>query len=348
MKIAFRVDAGNLIGTGHLIETISLIRAIRKDARIRPIVVITKEGFAARKLAKNGIAKMCYIPGMISEMDEAKKVATLLKSEKCECLVINLKSRRKEYYEYLHNNLKKTFVVLDNYEHKHIPGSMVVNYSITQNKKFYEKIEGSGGKYLIGTDYFIMDSGLKKMKPGHISKDVKRIFVNQGGSDPFGLTAKILKAIDVIDFAGKVAVVLGGAMKKEDRGKVGKIRNKLRGSYEFYTDLPQKELYEIMRRSDMAISAAGNTLYELAYMGIPTLILSHHKEHDMVARAFEHRRAAINIGIGRAVGPAVIRRKVLDVMHNFALRADLHRKARMIVDGNGCDRISQEILKMCG
>ena len=57
-----------------------------------------------------------------------------------------------------------------------------------------------------------------------------------------------------------------------------------------------------MRKADIAITAAGNTLYELALFHVPCITVSHHQQHHLVASAVHrHDRPTRNLQ-SRVVG----------------------------------------------
>ena len=140
-------------------------------------------------------------------------------------------------------------------EHREIDASVVVNFSITQDPDFYRGAQKYATKYLIGPPYFFLDDALIKTRPVTVRPNVERIFINQGGSDPFGLTAKIIRALELDNFEQEFHVVLGGLVKDEHRIELEHLKDDLKGNYRFYSSLPKINLYALMEKSNLAISA---------------------------------------------------------------------------------------------
>lgn len=325
------MDAGNLVGTGHLMEILSVIKGLERKMAFSPVVITTRNAFAVKRLQTAGMEDIRYLPPKISEEDEAKKIIAILKNSDCDNLVIDLLNRSNRFYARLKRGLKKTFVILDDSEHHEIPATAVVNFSITQDPLFRNRISRYGTKYLIGPAYFPIDASLEKRSPIKIKKIVKRIFVNQGGSDPYGLTGKILRALEKLRLPQEVDVILGGALKECHKNEIKNLKNSLKGDYRFFSTLSRERLYDLLEKSDLAISAAGNTLYELAFLGIPTLIISHHKRHDIVASAFARKDAAVNLGIGNDLSEAYIAEGAKRIIKDYPKRSSLNQKARRIM-----------------
>ena len=220
---------------------------------------------------------------------------------------------------------------MDNDEHKEVPASVVVNFSITQDPDFYRNASKYNSKYLIGPAYFWFDELLHQMKPVCVAgPEVERCFLNQGGSDPYGLTLKIIRSLELWNFEQEFHVVSGGLLQAEHKSGLKNISNSLKGDYKFYTDLSKLDLYRLMEKSDLAISAAGNTLYELAFLGVPTLVISHDQLHDRVAAAFEQKGAVVNVGIGTQITEAQIAAAIRQVIDDRQKRVTLNENARSL------------------
>lgn len=330
LKIGFRVDANNIIGTGHLAEIITLISGLDNAINIEPLVICINNFFIADKLSEVNVKHIKYLPEGMSEGEESKKIIDILKEEKCRHLIIDLLNRSNEYYGSLNENLESTCVILDGHEHKEIPATIVVNYSITQHFDFYKSASRYGTKYLIGAEYFPIDKAFQPLKPIKIKEKVERVFINQGGSDPYGFTAKIIRAIQKERLSQEVNVVIGGALKEAHKAELDEIKKSLKGDFNFYLSISHNELCRILQKTDFAVSAAGNILYELAFMGIPSLVICHHEKHNEVAKAFEEKGAVINAGIGKDLSESQIAKEIKKYINDYTARKAISLSARGI------------------
>jgi spore coat polysaccharide biosynthesis predicted glycosyltransferase SpsG len=348
LKIGFRVDASNTIGTGHLMEVIALIEALRKKIDFAPAVVTTNNAFTIEKLRDHEIRQIIYLPWELREEAEAEQLVGDLKDIGCEHLVVDLLHRSNDYYGYLNSNLKTTCVILDNSEHKETPASLVVNFSITQDPDFYRNADHHNTKYLIGPRYFCFDEVIRGVESVRtVGQKVERVFVNQGGSDPYGLTAKILRAVELGNFGQEFHIVLGGLINAETRSEVETLKKSFaKANYKFYSDLPKSSLYALMGNADLAVSAAGNTLYELLFIGVPTLVISHHQAHDQVAGAFAQKNAVVNLGIGTCLGEAQIAAAIKKLMDEEFTRTTLQQNAQRLFKGGPNDSLADELTRL--
>lgn len=346
-KLGFRVDAGNLVGTGHLMEVLFLIDRLKQRIALDPIIIANRCSFLADKARMAGINNISYIHKAVSERKEAGQIAEILKRHKCRHLIVDLLERSNKFYSQIRKRVKTLCVILDNSEHRRIPASCVVNFSITQNPGFYKRKDLSRTKYFIGPNYFPFCETIKKIKPVKVKNSVSNILVNQGGSDPYGLTAKIIRALRSLNMRQQVNVIIGGAVNKKHNKELKALKASLKGNYKFFWDLEQQRFHTMLGGIDMAISAAGNTLYELTFLGIPTIVLCHHEEHDKVAAAFEKRRAVVNLGLGRNLPEYKIREAVKRFLDDYPKRLSVSQKAKGIFDYN-CDNVLiSELIKGC-
>lgn len=107
-----------------------------------------------------------------------------------------------------------------------------------------------------------------------------------------------------------------------------------------------RRMSDLMLQCDLAVSAAGSTLYELCACGVPTItyVLSDNQLPD--ATAFSDLGIMVNAGDDRTDGNLIenINDAILGLISNIAIRKLMQSKGMSFVDGNGAKRIVQEIM----
>lgn len=349
ISIGFRVDAGNITGTGHLMEIVSLIKSLREKIDFCGVAVANDYPLCREKLAPL-VDRLELIPEAVIGDGEFDFMAPIIEEEAVEFMVTDMLKKPASYYEKFAELVKDTYVILDSEVHEEIPATVVVNFNILQSQVYYDELTSSGdggSEYFIGPKYAVLDESLRKDWSDKVSfnEEVKKIFVNQGGSDPYALTAKTLRALEKVNLAQEIIVVVGGALKKEDREELNELRPKLKGSYSFYENVPLSEMYRLLNESDLALTAAGNTLYEMAFFGLPSIIICHHEDHNRVAESFAKRKAAVNLGIGTDVSEDEIAEATVSMINDIEGRRSLSETARGIVDGLGTSRLAGRMVE---
>jgi RimJ/RimL family protein N-acetyltransferase len=95
---------------------------------------------------------------------------------------------------------------------------------------------------------------------------------------------------------------------------------------------------ELMARSDLAISAAGSTSWELCLLALPSLLIDVADNQTAVAKELQKRECAIHVG-NRTVNPETIAQALHSLIESVDRRRLLAENARALVDGRGAARV---------
>lgn len=99
----------------------------------------------------------------------------------------------------------------------------------------------------------------------------------------------------------------------------------------------------IMSGCDLAVSAGGSTLYELAACGIPTVAFAYADNQLLHIRALERQGLLRYIGYHDRLDGQKLIGHILYLMGHPDIRKKISAEQRALVDGKGCDRIVEKI-----
>ena len=345
--IIFRANVGNVVGTGHLIEIVTIHKYLKKKYNFLSVLVVNNHHGYLRLITEASFDRIEYLES--DEFNNIENEFTLLKKIKnkydTDNIILNLFDRAYDYYSKINKLFSKNIVILDTQKIDKYDVDNVINFSIFQNKTDY--IENPyRTKYYTGPNYFILSEKIKDFSKCTAKKEVGNIFINQGGSDPFGITCKILEfLLSAKDKFHRFNfhIIIGGALKKRNMNQLKKVRKKLSDNFIFYNNIPIEKMFEIMSICDLAITAAGNTLYELAYLGIPVIIIGHHKRHDAVANIFQQKKCALNLGIGTFLEKEDFLNSFQILVGDYSLRKNYSENSKKLIDGKGLERVTRII-----
>ena len=110
-------------------------------------------------------------------------------------------------------------------------------------------------------------------------------------------------------------------------------------------DVP--DMWNRMAEADIAVSAAGSTVYELSAMGVPAVVCYYAENQRRVAEGFASQTGMTNAG-DYSKNPNT----ALDIMTEAVCklvkckeeRESLSARMKQIVDGQGTGRIARELL----
>ena len=160
-------------------------------------------------------------------------------------------------------NSSGVVVAIDDEIRLEYSADIVLNSTIGAEKWDYPQ---SGTIYLLGSEYFLMRRDFGVIKPKKIQKQAKKIVIALGGSDALGIAVEISRAL-IDSFSNMHKTIIVGPGFKDKDSLLG-LQN---DSFECIVSAGALRLKEIFEDSDLAICAGGQTLYELAAFGIPTV-----------------------------------------------------------------------------
>jgi UDP-2,4-diacetamido-2,4,6-trideoxy-beta-L-altropyranose hydrolase len=228
----------------------------------------------------------------------------------------------------------RLLIVDDLGQRPHPRVSLVVNQNAYADEALYAE-RGAGTRLLLGTDYALLRREFLDCAPRAASSGAaNHILVSMGGADPAGATLGVLQALASIeDPALRVTALVGPGntagkrlLADNDDPRI-EVRHAGR-------DMPQWMLW-----ADLAISAAGTTTWEFAFLGVPTLLVVLADNQLAVARSMDEAGACIDLGWVHELEPAVLHAAVEKLRGDASARSALSRAARERVDGRGPARV---------
>jgi len=176
-----------------------------------------------------------------------------------------------------------------------------------------------------------------------IRDPIRRVLVSLGGGCHDAALRTVLAAVDATLDCVTIDVAPGarGAMD------LGFVARRPANRAVVHAGLP--ELRGLILDSDVAITGAGMTLYELAATGTPTVTITMVGNQAASAAALSGAGAALSVGIVDGAGRGTALESHLGrLARDVALRAELGRRARSRIDGRGAVRVAQETERMVG
>lgn len=259
-KILFNVTGSVKVGTGHVYRALSLAHEI-SDHQVAFCCKEDELEFI------NGILNDRYVIYPIKE-NIYEDVLDKYRPN----LIVNdvLNTEEKEMISFLNRGM-----LVVNFEDLG-PGALCADLVFNE---LYEVPQYKSANTYWGRDYLFVRDEFDTATVNVFEDKVKRILLTFGGSDPSNYTLKTLKLIKniCIDLRLELNIVLGIGYQFYDE-----LNEFLRENSNLQVKILNGSvtMSQEMENIQVALSSNGRTVYELAHMNIPSIILSHNKREE--------------------------------------------------------------------
>lgn len=256
-KVAIYVNGNNHRGTGHVYRALELADEFLLKPDIYYDINQTDRAVFGNTthniIPVNGIAELFKI----------------IEKEKYNLVINDILATSLDYMIGLRSVMPQDGKVV-NFEDE---GEGILKADVVINALFTEQAGASnvysGEKYYIAPKLFMLYEPIK------VSERVEKVFICFGGADPRSYTDRILEIVSKEKYSDTQFVVALGRAKNnvESLLEYNKYQN-----IEVYYDV--KNMPELMSACDVGITSRGRTAYELAMLGIPTIVLSQNEREE--------------------------------------------------------------------
>ena len=167
--------------------------------------------------------------------------------------------------------------------------------------------------------------------------------VTMGGVDHYNLSSLILKYLNKIDNRLKVNMIIGPYY--DNRNEIMDSISKSNLNVEVFEGLTN--IYPVICMSDIAISAGGVSVYELAATSTPMIGISLWENQKNNIKCLSSSKALLPLYYSSKIKfNNELFLSMKEIISNSTLRNSMAESGRRYVDGQGVRRISLEINKL--
>lgn len=318
-RILFRCDGEHKMGMGHIYRCMTLAYNLTGH----DIMFVLKED------KKEGIEKIkgTFLPYHIVKSDT--DFFDYVKKWNADIVVHDCLDSDRRYMELLHHSVGRIVTFEDLGSGAEI-ADVVINalYDVKNSRTCHSYC---GERYICLRDEFQLST------PSDYRQEAKNILVMFGGTDPGNLTEKIyhIATSNREKYPNvKYTFLLGS-------GYSNRCIQEVSGYIKVYADV--KRVSDLMRDADVAFTSQGRTVYELASMGVPAIVLAQNEREQLHSFA-QMQNGFINLGLGKDVDAETIdstlewliktpqiRREMRKLMLEHDLKGGLRRVINLIV-----------------
>lgn len=326
MKVCILTEGGERVGFGHIARCTSIYQAF-EEVGIRPELIVngdeTIRGFVEDKNSR-----------IFDWLSDQETLFAVLGDT--DIVFVDSYLADYELYEKI-SDIARIGVYFDDNMRIEYPKGFVVNGAIFAERMPYP--ERDGVRYLLGSRYTPLKKEFWDVPEKPIRPILKTAMITFGGADIRNLTPKVLKLLRNTYPRLFKKVIVGSGFRNV--AEIEKLKDK---NTELIYCQGATEMKKVMLESDVAISAGGQTLYELARVGVPTIAVAVADNQSANVRGWQEVGFAEYAGDGANGELAEKISCKIELMKDSNARECKSKLGRKIIDGAGSSRIVRDVL----
>jgi UDP-2,4-diacetamido-2,4,6-trideoxy-beta-L-altropyranose hydrolase len=331
-----RCDTSVAIGTGHAMRCLALAQAWQ-DAGGRTVFAMAQATPAVEERLQResqGVARLKAEPG---SPDDAQQTVALAQSEQAAWVVVDGYSFGADYQAALKSAGLKVLFVDDNGHAGHYSADLVLNQNADAHEDLYLNREPST-RLLLGARYVLLRREFKRWREWkrEIPALGRKILVTMGGSDPDNLTSRAIQALMEARIDGLDAVVVVGGSNPHLES-LQRLVEQCRASVRLLNE--PSNMPDLMAWADLALIAAGGTLWELLFMGCSVLSYARNPVQARIISQLSDQGIVRALGYPQDSGQTQTAAALVELVDSPERRRRFSQLTRGLIDGQGAGRV---------
>ena len=327
-RIVFRVDGGAEIGMGHVYRSLAIAEELRSISTADVQFLMSADHpEGVKRVSASGYTVRVISSGGVDAVLEAIQ-------EYSPNIVVNDRPfLEKDYLEALAKLGASTVNLVDSLEDIEKPAE-ITSMIIACMRVDQLELED----YYGGPEFAILRESFAG-RAKSVRKDARQIVLSFGGSDPQGLTLKVLRALDEVRSGLTVKAVLGPAFSYQQ--ELERLLPELH--YQPLLLENVEHMAETLSEADIVFCAGGMTVYEIAALGTPGIVLCQNARERRRMETFLQFGSVVHLGLGTEVDEREIRDTARALLSDPVRRRAMSEAGRKLVDARGAQRAAEVV-----
>ncbi|MDH7472936.1 MAG: UDP-2,4-diacetamido-2,4,6-trideoxy-beta-L-altropyranose hydrolase [Anaerolineae bacterium] len=337
--LIIRADAGARIGTGHLMRCLALAQGWQDRGGEVLFVSLCESPVLRQRLLDEGI-QVISVKDPYPAAGDWKCLSQILNQHPGAWVVVD-GYHFDQHYQARIKEAGHPLLVIDDIAHlDHYYADIVLNQNIHATDLQYSC--ESYTKLLLGTKYVLLRREFLKWQGWNreIPEIARKVLVTFGGADRDNATLKVIEALQQIGVEEIEAVVVVGAVNSHFKELQSAAQN---SRIPIRLETTIKNMPELMVWADVAVSAGGSTCWELAFTGLPNLVLVLAENQRLIAKKLHDVGASVNLGWHADLSSVEIAQVLTNLIAEEKQRRLMAEIGQKLVDGNGVSNVLNEI-----
>lgn len=350
-RVAIRVDASATMGTGHLKRCLSLVQALIEQGAQVSLVTRALDGVAAQVLIDTP-CPVHWLPAPggdvpteststphatwagVSWMQDADETVAALQTERPDWLVVDHYAFDARWHEALREALGCRLLVIDDTADRALCADALLdhNWAPDHQAKYAGRLTQEP-HWLTGPRHALLAPAYRNAPRCAAQPEVRSVGIFMGGTDPDGISVRVLTACRAAGFAGAIEIVSTSA-----NPHLAVLREACAHDADARLTLDQPDLAAFFARHDLQIGAGGGATWERCCIGAPTIAIA------LAANQLAAVPGLASLGAVREATENTLIAVLRPLLADPAARQTLGERAAALVDGRGAQRVALHLL----
>lgn len=339
--VYIRVDANEIIGTGHAMRCLAIANEIRCQGEMVEFICADER---TEKIVSEWNFNGTVLNSKWNDLEnEIDALIALIVEKNIQLLLVDSYYVTELYLTKLREHTQ--IVYIDDLYTMLYPVDCLINYNFYGKDLGYETAynkAGSSPVLLLGCEYAPLRKEFYGIK--RTIKDIpQKILITSGGTDGLNVIENILSKLHEREWFDELEYyVILGRFNQNREELLQKWKNE---NIHFLINVPN--MNEYMLNSDIAITAGGTTTYEICACGIPAIMYTIADNQLGIAKSVDEQELIPWAGDAREDMDICMENVVKNLERlksDKSLRVRMSKKMRKSVDGKGCQRIAEQLI----
>jgi len=230
-------------------------------------------------------------------------------------------------------------IFIDDEKRRNVLNSgFVIDWTVLSDEKNYFNFK-KNVTYLLGSKYTPLRSEFRNAEKNPIRESIEKIMISFGGADIRNLSPVILGKLDEFLPGCEKYVIIGSGYKN-----VKDIERCKDSNIKLIFNANASKMVNIMQSVDLAIAGGGQTLYELAKVGTPTIAILLVENAKDDTEGWCKVGSVDNIGWWNDKNLLLNLKKSIEILQSKRIRKRMQDNATPYITANGASNIVERIL----
>jgi UDP-2,4-diacetamido-2,4,6-trideoxy-beta-L-altropyranose hydrolase len=330
--LLIRADASPEIGTGHVMRCLALAQAWQ-DRAGSVVFAIAKAIPAIEQRLRDEKCSLQHLTAQPGSREDADRTKRIARECAAKWIVLDGYEFDSRYQLAIREAGFKLLCVDDLARHEKYSADILLNQNLHAIESMYANKEGHT-RCLLGPQFALLRREFLRAVQRQQQETGTKVLVMMGGSDPANASEGILGAISAIPEPLEIIVVVGPGNLHSDE-----LIWKVHGLHQIQVVKNPEAIADLMLWADVAVSAAGSTVWEMCRLGLPAVLVSIADNQVPGAQELDHRGIAIYLGEAEMVHGAYLARELRLLLLSPEQRQRMSHLGQELVDGQGSRRV---------